>query len=82
MATKKQREHAWEKASKIRGQNPNLWRRDAKGHPMYKPAYGTEGDVGWEVDHKRPKAKGGSDSLRNVKALNTKVNRKKGDKYK
>ena len=82
MATKKQIEHAWDNAATIRGESSNLWRRDAKGNKMYKPAYGKGGETGWVVDHKVPKAKGGSDSLRNLQALNTQANLKKGAKRK
>lgn len=32
MATKKQKEIAWDKASSVRGKNPNLWRRDSQGN--------------------------------------------------
>lgn len=80
MASKKDKEHAWEKAKKIRSRNPNLWRRDEMGNPIYKPVYGKGGDHGWEVDHKNPRAKGGSDSKRNLQALQTKANREKSDK--
>ncbi len=80
MATKKQAEIAWENAGNIRGRNPNLWRRDELGNPIYKPAYGNEGEHGWEVDHKNPKAKGGTDDPRNLRALQTKANRRKADK--
>ena len=81
MATDEQKDKLWEKARKARGRNPNRWRRDAYGNLMYKPAFGTQGNVGWEIDHKRPKAKGGSDSPRNLQAINTNENRKKGDQY-
>lgn len=81
MATKKQKDHAWDKASKVRGKNPETWRRDTKGNVIRSGSYGTHGEFGWEVDHKKPKAKGGSESLRNMQALKTSVNRKKSDKY-
>ena len=81
MATKKQIESAWNSASTIRSKNPNLYRRDSHGNEIYKPAYGTQGAKGWEVDHKRPKSKGGSNSPRNLQALQTQENRKKSDKY-
>ena len=80
MATKKQREFAWDKADPISGKNPNLWRRDSLGNKIYKPAYGKAGEHGWEVDHKNPKAKGGTDHPRNLQALQTKANRQKGAK--
>lgn len=78
MASKAQIQKAWDKASKIRGRNPNLWRRDDFGNPMYKPSYGHGGKNGWEIDHIKPKAKGGSDSPRNLRALNTTANRQRG----
>ena len=80
MATKKQIEETWEKAKKIRGQNPNLWKRDDLGNKMYKPAHGKGGRFGWSVDHIKPKSKGGGDSLSNLRALNTTANLKKGNK--
>jgi len=35
--------------------------------------------MGWEVDHIKPSNKGGSDATINLQALNTSVNRSKGD---
>ena len=80
MATERQKETAWEKAKKVRGRNPNLWRKDELGNLIYKPAYGTEGERGWEIDHIRPKSKGGTDALDNLQALQTEANREKKDK--
>jgi 5-methylcytosine-specific restriction endonuclease McrA len=81
MVSEKDREWAWNQARKVRGKNPNLYRRDEEGNEIYKPAFGTNGKKGWEVDHRKPKAKGGSDHRRNLRALQTGANRKKGDKY-
>lgn len=81
MATRKQKEIAWKKAKPIRGKNPNLWRRDSSGNKIYKPAYGKEGKQSWQVDHKRPKSKGGTNRSSNLQALQTKENRRKGAKY-
>ena len=80
MATKKQAEDAWERASKIRGKEPDIWRRDEKGNPIRKASYGTNGGFGWEVDHRNPVAEGGTDHGRNLRALHTEANRKKSDK--
>ena len=81
MATQKQKRVAWSKASPIRGKNPNLHRKDSQGNKIYKPAHGKQGKQSWEVDHIKPKSKGGTNSPRNLQALQTKANRKKGDKY-
>ena len=78
MATKEQKAKAWEKAKKVRGKDPNLYRQDPYGNIMYKPSYGKDSSMGWEVDHIKPKSQGGSDSTRNLQALNAKVNKKKG----
>ena len=81
MVKKSDIEHVWNKAKPIRGKNPNLYRRDSKGNEIYKPAYGTNGEKGWHVDHKKPVSKGGSDHRRNLQALQSAANLKKGDKH-
>lgn len=82
MVKKSDREWAWEQASKIRDKNANLYRRDELGNEIYKPAFGTSGEKGWEIDHRNPKSKGGTDHRRNLRVLNTRANRRKGDKAK
>ena len=81
MVSKTEREKAWNKASKVRGKNPDLYRRDAKGNELYKPSYGKQGLKSWEIDHKKPTSKGGTNSQRNLQILQTKANRKKSNKY-
>ena len=79
MVTKSDIEWAWKQAKPIRGKNPNLHRRDELGNPRYKPSYGAGGEMGWQIDHRNPVSKGGTDHRRNLRALNTKANQKKGD---
>ena len=79
MTSKKNK--AWDKAKKVRGKNPETWRKDGHGNTLRYGSYSTQGKFGWELDHKNPKARGGTDSPRNIQALNTKENRKKGKKY-
>lgn len=81
MATKSDIEKAWDKAQVIRGLNPNVWRRDPYGNKIRKGSYGTHGEYGWEVDHKKPISEGGSDSPRNLQAVHWKENRRKGSQY-
>ena len=79
MATQKQQDKAWEKAKKVRGKNPDEYRQDPYGNAIYKSSYGKSSDMGWDVDHIKPKSKGGSDSTQNLQALNASVNRSKGN---
>ena len=79
MPTKDQKDKAWSNAKTVRGKDPDIYRQDPYGNLMYKPSYGKSTDMGWEVDHIKPKSKGGSDATRNLQALNTGVNRGKGD---
>ena len=80
MATKKQKEQAWEKAKTIRKKNPDVWRRDSAGNVIKQGSYGTHGEYGWDVHHIKPIAKGGSDVPSNLQALQWEENIKKSDK--
>lgn len=71
----------WDKGGKIRRKDSNLYRKDSKGKTIYKPSYGKTSNMGWEVDHKRPRSKGGSDNIRNLVPKHWKSNRRKSDKY-
>lgn len=79
MATKDQKERVWKLAKPIRGKDPDVFRQDPYGNTMHKPSYGKASKQGWEIDHIKPTARGGSDVTRNLQALNTIVNREKGD---
>ena len=69
----------WNKAKPIRGEDPNKYRQDPYGNKLNKASYGKNTKTGWEIDHIKPKAKGGSDATQNLQALQTKVNRDKSD---
>jgi 5-methylcytosine-specific restriction endonuclease McrA len=79
MPSKKQIQDSWEEAKSVRGRNPENWRKDIKGRRIRKGSYGTLGKFGWEVDHKFPKSKGGSNRDKNLQPLHWKSNRKKSD---
>lgn len=81
MATKEQKEKAWEESKTIKGKDPDVYRKDPYGNTIYKPSYGKKSEMGWEVDHKHPVAKGGTDSPKNLQAVQWKENRSKSDKY-
>jgi len=74
-------EQVWQQGRKIPGKDPDLYRRDAAGNVLYKPSYGKDSEKGWEVDHKRPVDKDGTDNLRNLQPLQTDENREKSNRY-
>jgi len=71
----------WEKGAKVRDKKADLYRKDSEGKIIYKPSYGKSSNMGWEVDHKRPRSKGGTDNIRNLVPKHWKSNRAKSDKY-
>jgi len=74
-------DQVWEKGTPIRGKNPDAWRKDTEGNVIRYGSYGTKGEYGWEVDHKNPRSKGGTDNIRNLQPLQWEENRKKGNNY-
>lgn len=69
----------WSKAATVKGKDPDLYRRDPYNNIMYRHSYGKASEMGWEIDHIKPVSRGGSDSIYNLQALNTSVNRSKGN---
>jgi len=81
VASEKDKKAAWDKAKPIPGKNPDVYRKDPYGNVIRYGSYGTHGEYGWEIDHKHPKSRGGTNNPRNLQAVHWKENRKKGDKY-
>lgn len=72
----------WRKAEAILGLDPNHRRSDKFGNQIDFFAYGnTDSNLGWEIDHIKPVAKGGTDDLSNLQPLQWEENRKKGDTF-
>ena len=81
MATKKLIEEVWDKAKEMKGKDVDVWRKDTYGNKIRFASYGTEGEYGWEIDHIKPVAEGGSDDLSNLQPLQWENNRHKSDDY-
>jgi len=74
----------WEKAQIVTGYNPSVWRKDVAGAWIKRSQYGNrsgELGFGWEIDHLKPVAKGGTDDIQNLRPLQWKNNCSKGDDY-
>ena len=71
----------WNKGNAVAGYDPTVWRKDTCNAFMKRSDYGTLGDFGWEIDHVKPVAQDGGDSLDNLQSLQWKNNRHKGDNY-
>ncbi|WCJ35927.1 HNH endonuclease [Euphorbia peplus] len=70
----------WEKAEKIRGRNPERWRRDPYGNIVFRKLVGCPGCLCHDYDHILPFSKGGKSTLENCQVLQATVNRSKGNR--
>lgn len=74
-------EKVWHKARTSIGYPPQAYRYDECNKVICFKEYGQETEYGWEIDHIRPIAHGGSDDLTNLRPLYWRHNRRKADQY-
>lgn len=75
----KAKQNVWNKAKPIKGKNPKVYRQDPYGNTMCYNSYGQYTPMGWQLDHIKPQSKGGSNDIRNLQALTSKMNNKKSN---
>lgn len=73
------KDQVWQEGSEVHGWNSKIRRRDAFGNEIHYKQYGKDSPNGWDIDHKIPKSKGGSDDISNLRPLHQEANRKKAD---
>ncbi|MCX6766726.1 MAG: HNH endonuclease signature motif containing protein [Candidatus Moranbacteria bacterium] len=61
--------------------NYSNFRKDKCGASMQRDKYGKTEGWGWEIDHIKPVALGGTDDMNNLQPLQWENNRYKGDNY-
>ncbi len=71
----------WEKARKVQGLDPSMFRLDACGALIMFERYGKENPYGWVIDHIFPVSLGGDDNAMNLRAFHYRNNLSKRDDY-
>ncbi|KAI3761316.1 hypothetical protein L1987_51728 [Smallanthus sonchifolius] len=74
------KQQCWEKADKIKGRDPDRWRRDPLGNTIFRKLVGCAGCLCHDYDHILPYSKGGQSTLENCQVLQATVNRSKGNR--
>ena len=70
----------WQKGNVVITHDPRHARQDDYGRWMVRAEYGNRrSDWGWEMDHKIPASRGGSDALGNLRPLNWRSNVERGN---
>jgi hypothetical protein len=69
----------WKLAKQINGSDSSEYRLDSYNKTIRYSLYGKQCEGGWQIDHKIPQNKHGSDYIYNLQALTTHINESKGD---
>ncbi len=70
----------WVKGTVIKGRDISEWRVDGNGNLIRFSDHGNrDSNYGWEIDHIIPTARGGSDTIDNLRPLHWRANAEKND---
>lgn len=72
-------QEVWNKCEAVPG--TAVLKVDCCGTMIARDEFGQTSTYGWEIDHIKPVAKGGTDDLANLQALHWENNRQKADHY-
>lgn len=71
----------WLKAKKINGKNPAIWMIDVMGKKIkFEYLNNVHSRYAWQIDHKIPQTRGGSDDIENLQPMNRADNIRFGNK--
>lgn len=71
----------WNKAKKVEGKPPAIWRKDIAGAWIRYDQYGKRTPYGWEVSYIRPLSRGGNSDVENLLPLHWRNNKYKREDY-
>lgn len=75
-------ERIWQKAIVVEGYDPSLYRKDFAEAWIARDSYADcNSPFGWEIDHVYPESLGGDNHFINLRPMNWRNNRSKGDSY-
>ncbi|GAV70144.1 HNH domain-containing protein [Cephalotus follicularis] len=74
------KQQCWNKTEKVKGRDPDRWRRDPLGNTVFRKLVGCPGCLCHDYDHIVPFSKGGKSTLENCQVLQATVNRSKGNR--
>ncbi|KAF5952527.1 hypothetical protein HYC85_010471 [Camellia sinensis] len=63
------KQQCWDKADKVKGRDPDRWRRDNLGNILFRKLVGCPGCLCHDYDHIVPYSKGGKSTLENCQVL-------------
>ncbi len=71
----------WEKASIVKGFNPDMWRKDFAGAWLLRDQFGLSSDYGWDICLLVPASHGGTNDIDNLYPIQWENQRRKSNHF-